>query len=112
MIDAWTAKAQRVHPDWTRDTTAALFRHWVTRLEETYTEAYGKSDFFDLSRAEQDHVHREAVQRAKEKVNERIRLMVRPPNPSIPVDHPDDGLRADIQEAAELFQEPRPPMPR
>lgn len=37
------------------------------------------------------------------------RTMSRRPAPR---DHPDDGLRADIQEAAELFNEPRPPMPR
>lgn len=109
-IDRWTREAQRVYPEWTRQTVGVLYRHWVSDLERTYTEAYGKSSYFDLTRAQQEHVHREAEQRAREKVEERISLMVKTPNPNAPIDHPDDGLRADIFEAAELFHAPRPPM--
>lgn len=112
MLDRWTREAQRVYPEWRRQTVLALYRHWVADLERTYTEAYGKSSYFDLTREQQDHVTQKAEERAKEKVEERVSLIAKTPNPNVPIDHPDDGLRADIQEAAELFHEPRPPVPR
>lgn len=111
LTDIWTARARRIRPDWTRNTISVLYRHWLTRLEETYTEAYGKNSYFDLTKEQQEYVHQEAEQRAKEKVDEIIKQLVKIPRPQEPVDHPDAALIADIREEHELLHETPPPQP-